>query len=896
MNYFPGRRCDPELAAPANRRALTTDDLTQMVDDAAEYAGQANASATRAEQVVEGVDASIIVVDAAVARAETYAQSAQEAQEGASASSATATEQAGNAVLSAASAADSAASVNKGQPNGTAPLDASAKLPEANVPTRLTPAAISATIATSLPSRPLESFVANGESLVLDGVGYGDNSAILQRAIDQQAASSVFSWAVVIPIGALRLKTSGTVNGAKYGVRVKNRSRIIGADMVSSKIISDTDSTPIFAAYGGTLTDVEIGNLTIECTSQYQEKNGAPEYTTQLKAMFMQDIIRPRFHDLIIRDSWGTSIGCDALVDYAMSNILIYTPGRGIGVSGIDPFLASGGSGVGIGTGKYRDEAGTISGLVVHGAGRVALFYEKQTQYTNLSRGHVARNVVSVGSWAALHDCGCDGLDAEVTSIGDQHGLLLDGTYLEPHAGINGDVKINVDGATKAGVLLGAMPEGKYKISGQVIRSKAGVLSKTGAKIGPNVQLRVDTRENQGAGVYVASSTFPVKALTVTGRHENNGQDTSSTQRSGVIIDVATDMLDINVVARDTQDARTQRYGVELRGTDTASMAGIRGDARGNAVGGFLSTQTITGDSVISLVGATTTGPSRLSATPDGSGALALTWDAPFPANDVTDYRIEYRQGTAGSWTAWTRTASTSTSDRITGLTNRQPYQVRVADVRGSTVGAFTAGPVTATPMVAAIITDSFVRANSASTLGSTEGGTLGPLAYQYTPNTTWKIQSNFARPASGGLSVARVNTGLTSYSYEMVVGDLNATSGTRQADVIFRYVDDANYWMVTPRINSSLPVWGVQKRVSGSNQIVATYSDTSIGNGDKVRVDVTPTTVSVYINGLLKGNYTDSTHSTGTWVGMRGLFTSDSVSKFGTGVATNPGLVVYPG
>lgn len=144
----------PELSPDAiYGRAPAPGDLEALALSAANSAADSAESALRAENIIADIDEALVGADSAVAiaqasaeAAEGFKNSAQQAREGADSSAAVATAKATIATDSAASAASSAASVNKGQPNGTAPLDASAKLPEANVPTRLTEQAQKATI------------------------------------------------------------------------------------------------------------------------------------------------------------------------------------------------------------------------------------------------------------------------------------------------------------------------------------------------------------------------------------------------------------------------------------------------------------------------------------------------------------------------------------------------------------------------------------------------------------------------------------------------------------------------------------------------------------------------------------------------------------------------------
>jgi hypothetical protein len=65
-----------------------------------------------------------------------------------------------------------------------------------------------------------------------------------------------------------------------------------------------------------------------------------------------------------------------------------------------------------------------------------------------------------------------------------------------------------------------------------------------------------------------------------------------------------------------------------------------------------------------------------------GNQLVDLTWTAPTSngGHALTDYTIEYRAG-AGSWLAFSHSASTSTSISVTGLTNGTSYTFRVSAV-----------------------------------------------------------------------------------------------------------------------------------------------------------------------------------------------------------------------
>ena len=66
--------------------------------------------------------------------------------------------------------------------------------------------------------------------------------------------------------------------------------------------------------------------------------------------------------------------------------------------------------------------------------------------------------------------------------------------------------------------------------------------------------------------------------------------------------------------------------------------------------------------------------------TVSGHQRLVATWETPdLGAGAVTQYEVQYRQGSSGDWTDWTRkAAATALVDTITGLTNGAAHQVRV--------------------------------------------------------------------------------------------------------------------------------------------------------------------------------------------------------------------------
>ena len=65
-----------------------------------------------------------------------------------------------------------------------------------------------------------------------------------------------------------------------------------------------------------------------------------------------------------------------------------------------------------------------------------------------------------------------------------------------------------------------------------------------------------------------------------------------------------------------------------------------------------------------------------------GNGQVALNWSAPANnGNAITDYLIEYKPASSGTWQTFAHSASANTSATVTGLTNGTEYNFKVSAV-----------------------------------------------------------------------------------------------------------------------------------------------------------------------------------------------------------------------
>ena len=86
-----------------------------------------------------------------------------------------------------------------------------------------------------------------------------------------------------------------------------------------------------------------------------------------------------------------------------------------------------------------------------------------------------------------------------------------------------------------------------------------------------------------------------------------------------------------------------------------------------------------------------------------GNSQVSLLWSAP-AANGgaaITDYSVQYSSNSGSTWSTFSRSASTSTSALVTGLTNDTSYVFRVAAVNNIGTGSYTSASSSVTPLAA---------------------------------------------------------------------------------------------------------------------------------------------------------------------------------------------------
>lgn len=152
---------------------------------------------------------------------------------------------------------------------------------------------------------------------------------------------------------------------------------------------------------------------------------------------------------------------------------------------------------------------------------------------------------------------------------------------------------------------------------------------------------------------------------------------------------------------------------------------------------------------------------------------------------------------------------------------------------------------------------DTFTRADSTTTLGTTDTGQA------WTAHTgTWGIVSNQGYLVTqSGDSVATVNSTKSDIDMTCTIKHVTETS------LVFRAIDNNNYLLVLVN-NSNIELW---RRVAGAYTQIATTATAHISGGVYVvRIVASGTSITVYEDGVSKIATTSSQFQTETRVGLR--------------------------
>jgi len=256
-------------------------------------------------------------------------------------------------------------------------------------------------------------------------------------------------------------------------------------------------------------------------------------------------------------------------------------------------------------------------------------------------------------------------------------------------------------------------------------------------------------------------------------------------------------------------------------------------------------------------------------------GDIAFSYPAPVPT-----VQWQSRVSPADWVNILGATAPSYTTPPLTTSENGRQYRPLWNNLFGSTPGAAAVLTVTGTGGGAGTVqlSDSFNRADSTTTLGSTDGGTLSLRAWVMYGAATYGIAGNTAYNATGGEGVAAVETSDADVTITVPL-TVGVSAANPDMAVVFRLVDASNF--LYAQVNGG----GLQVGKKVGNifaNLGSPYSFTPVdGTIYTVKVVTVGSSIEVFLDGVSRVAFNDTTHQTATKHGLRLFESTDRADSF---------------
>jgi hypothetical protein len=210
-----------------------------------------------------------------------------------------------------------------------------------------------------------------------------------------------------------------------------------------------------------------------------------------------------------------------------------------------------------------------------------------------------------------------------------------------------------------------------------------------------------------------------------------------------------------------------------------------------------------------------------------GNAQVSLSWSTPTynGGASISDYTIEYSSNSGSSWSTFSRTASTSTSATITGLTNGTSYLFRVTPINSQGSGVVSSNSSAVTPFttadaptINAISVSNQTLSVAFSAPSSNGGNTITNYQYSTNGGSSWTTRS----PTSTSSPIAI--TGLTNgTSYSVLIRAINsAGNGT-----------SSNSVSATPAVTAGAPT--ITSITAGTQNLSVAFTAPSSNGGASI-------------------------------------------------------------
>lgn len=321
--------------------------------------------------------------------------------------------------VAAADAVAAAITGQKGAANGLAELDGTARLPESQVPERLSEAQLNTTFVRGGSTGPTKQFELRDylePGQVMPDAGSTSASTALQAAIDAAstwiasgagAALGVVSTVVHVPAGVYLIDTECTPH-SKVGLVGDGINRTIfkltgGASLLYSAAYSGVPEGGWTDAHF--LDDLLFQDFTVDASASTSNSH---------KPLSLQNVRRGRFSRVDVRNSRMTAFGIDFMIDCRFDNCYALHAGAR-GSTATNTYGASY-SGFGFGTGRFDNESALLTNCIAENCVGAGFYVEQLSTLSGATlqpKGIQIVNCRAIGNRIGLSAAGCP-----VTAVG----------------------------------------------------------------------------------------------------------------------------------------------------------------------------------------------------------------------------------------------------------------------------------------------------------------------------------------------------------------------------------------------------------------------------------------------------------------------------------------------